>query len=295
MCIAITKPASTKPDWEAYANGFKANPDGWGFAVPHDGKVLIRKDLSPFADFRKAFEPYADRDALVHFRIKSAGDISKRNCHPFRISNGMAMVHNGTIPIACNLVQSKSDTWHFVKQVLRPMHESDPRFCWNPGSQFIAEQYLGHNKLAFITDGGEFCVWNEHLGVKTKDGHWYSNTTYQDRGSYFSHSTSYYSHGSSGKKSKTKSQSHANKSIFSEDDWYYSDTVRERLWEMDDGRYTDDPIVKMLGTGATLEDYENAQGCLAHGLSDGLVADMYAEDPDLLETVAYYHEPRQLR
>jgi len=57
MCIAITKPADTAPDWDAYQHGFNRNPDGWGFAVPHKGRVVIRKDISSFDAFRKEFEP----------------------------------------------------------------------------------------------------------------------------------------------------------------------------------------------------------------------------------------------
>ena len=278
MCIAITKPAATKPDWAAYQNGFNANRDGWGFAVPDNGRVLIRKDLSTFADFRTAFEPYSDRDALIHFRIKSAGEISKRNCHPFRISQDMAMVHNGTIPIACNLIKAKSDTWHFVKQVLRPMHESDPRFCWNAGSQFIAEQYLGSNKVAYITADGEFCVWNKHLGTETKDGHWYSNGTFREpKTKLLSHSSSWYGSTYTGRS-------------YTVDDFKW-DRDEKSWYEFEDGKYTDDPLLRMLGTGATDDDYEAAQNCLSLGLEEGLISDLYMTDPELLVTIAYYYEP----
>ena len=279
MCIAITKPAATKPDWAAYQNGFNANRDGWGFAVPDNGRVLIRKDLSTFADFRTAFEPYSDRDALIHFRIKSAGEISKRNCHPFRISQDMAMIHNGTIPIACNLIKAKSDTWHFVKQVLRPMHESDPRFCWNPGSQFIAEQYLGTNKVAYLTAAGEFCVWNKHLGTETDDGHWYSNGTFKPQTKLWP--SSWYSKGSTG-------TSYIGRSYTADDFKWERD---EPWYEIDEGKYSDDPLRQLLGIGASAEDYEAAQNCLSMGLTEELVLDLYQADPELLLTVAYYYEP----
>ena len=90
------------------------------------------------------------------------------------------MIHNGQLDIQCNEMKDKSDTWHFVKQVLRPMYDDSPLFPWNVGCQFIAEQYIDYNKCAFLHADGDFAWWNKEAGHEVKDGHWYSNTTYQD-------------------------------------------------------------------------------------------------------------------
>ena len=182
MCIAITKPAGIKPDYKAYKNGYDRNPDGWGFAVPdrHKKSVIIRKNTTSFKDFWKQFKPFKDRPALVHFRIKTHGLIEKRNCHPFRVGSDLAMIHNGQLDIQCNEMKDKSDTWHFVKQVLRPMYDDSPLFPWNVGCQFIAEQYIDYNKCAFLHADGDFAWWNKEAGYEVKDGHWYSNKTYEE-------------------------------------------------------------------------------------------------------------------
>ena len=278
MCIAITKPADTQPDWEAYRHGFNRNPDGWGFAVPDNGRVLIRKDLSKFEDFRAEFECFTDRPALIHFRIKTSGEINKRNCHPFRLTDNLAMIHNGMLDIECSLRSDKSDTWHFVKQVLRPMAAADPRFAWNIGCTFLGEQFVGYNKVAFLDAAGEFAVWNKSAGVTEKDGHWYSNTSYiKPKPFQYSGLKTYSTKG----KPKSKHLGWVNEPMQSaidkwEDESYYFED--------------DDPIVNALGKGLPADDYEAAQNCLSLGLSTRLIAELYAEDPGLLETIAYYHD-----
>jgi len=280
MCIAISKPAETKPDWVAYEQGFRRNPDGWGFAVPQTGRVLIRKDVTSFDEFRRAFEPFADEPALVHFRIKTHGDISKRMCHPFRISEKMAMIHNGMLDIECNLNAQKSDTWHFVKQVLRPMAVSDPRFCFNQGTQFLSEQFIGYNKCVFMTHDGEFCHWNKSAGTVAADGHWYSNNTYEKPKPF-----KWPDHGYSSKRSARLWADNDSRAI---DDWtaYNSRDTDTTYYDSED----DDPIRRHLGQSIPMTDYEAAQGCLQLGLPISMIAELYGHDPSLLETIAYYHD-----
>ena len=285
MCIAITKPADTAPDWEAYQQGFIRNPDGWGFAVPHDGRVLIRKDVTSFDKFREAFTPHAHLPALVHFRIKTHGLVNKRNCHPFRLTDGLAMIHNGMLELECSLRPEKSDTWHFVKQVLRPMADADPRFAWNIGSSFLGESFIGYNKVAFLDADGNFKIWNQEAGTTVQDGHWYSN------GSYIKPKSSLCFGSDLKSKSKPKPQAHyGHVSEFDRkydafDSW---DSALE-AWELDEGSYADDPIYQQFGC-VDPEQYESIQGCLAAGLPMDLISAMYNHDPGLVETVAWYHD-----
>ena len=289
MCIAITKPADTKPDWEAYQQGFTRNPDGWGFAVPHDGRVLIRKDVTSFDKFREAFELHAHLPALVHFRIKTHGLVNKRNCHPFRLTDSLAMIHNGMLDLECSLRNDKSDTWHFCKQVLRPMADADPRFAWNIGSSFLGEQFINSNKVAFLDADGNFKIWNREAGVDAADGHWYSNCSYiKPKPLVFG----------SELKSKSKPKStpthwghYGSVSTYSDRKYDAVDSWDDapEPWELDEGSYRDDPIYQQFGF-VDPEQYESIQGCLAAGLPMDLISAMYNHDPGLVETVAWYHD-----
>jgi predicted glutamine amidotransferase len=180
MCLAIYKPADTAPDWNAYENGHYTNDDSWGFAVVVNGDIITRCGLGKFEEFREAFEPYADRQAIIHFRWATHGSTTEANCHPFMVAADLAMIHNGVIRIKCNLHNDRSDTWHFNELVLKPMHQRDPEFFMR--SDVIFSQELAHasSKFCFLRADGTYEIWNAADGVWGKDGHWYSNDSYEE-------------------------------------------------------------------------------------------------------------------
>ena len=185
MCIAIFKPRKTQPDWAAYKRAFKSNPDGWGFAVAKDGKLITQKGTTSFNNFKKKFQRYRAYPALVHFRIRTSGEINDKNCHPFAVTEDLCVIHNGMLDIELNINKKMSDTWHFVTQVLRPMCEGDCNFPWNHGSSFLGEQFLGNgNKMVFLKATGEHTIWNSELGHRAPDKHWYSNYSYTSYSRY---------------------------------------------------------------------------------------------------------------
>jgi hypothetical protein len=181
MCIAIYKPADTAPDWVAYENGYENNDDSWGFAVVQNGELICEWGVGGFANFRESFEPYAQCQALIHFRIATSGLIDLHNCHPFTVSDELAFIHNGVINIDRNLNDSRSDTWHFNELVLKPMYERDPDFFLR--GEIVYTMRLAHSgsKFVFLHASGDYRIWNEGDGVWEPDGHWYSNTSFRTR------------------------------------------------------------------------------------------------------------------
>ena len=195
MCLAIYKPASTRPDWEAYRNGHSSNKDSWGFAAVVDGQLVTLCGIGDFAEFREAFEPYADRQAIIHFRWSTHGKTDLDNCHPFLVHDDLAVIHNGIISIKCDVDADRSDTWHFNELVLRPMHRRDPDFFTRSDVRFTQELAHESSKFCFIRADGEYAIWNESAGKWDADGHWYSNNSHQSSyGRYigFSRSTATY-------------------------------------------------------------------------------------------------------
>jgi hypothetical protein len=297
MCIAITKPAGVKPDYKAYQNGYDRNPDGWGFAVPdrHKKSVIIRKNTTSFKDFWKQFKPFRDRPALVHFRIKTHGVVEKRNCHPFRVGSDLAMIHNGQLDIECNEMKDKSDTWHFVKQVLRPMYDDSPIFPWNAGCQFIAEQYIDYNKCAFLHADGDFAWWNKEAGHEVKDGHWYSNKTYEEPKAWPPNwAAGYYT-----AKSKTVSSSDTAKyndhrggvSEWDTSHWSYDDD--QFLLDADDAYPVDKVHTSEAQYNGNVMHEDDAAGCQILediGVDRALIEDMWFEDPMLIECLAKHYK-----
>lgn len=178
MCLAIYKPAATKPDWTAYQNGHSSNPHSWGFAALHNGHLLVVHGLGDYEEFRSAFEPYSECQAIIHFRWATHGNTDLLNCHPFMVSNDLAMIHNGIIDIECNVNKAMSDTWHFNELVLKPMHGRDPDFFLHGDMRYTQQQAHSGSKFCFLRADGMHGIWNEKAGTWASDGHWYSNTGY---------------------------------------------------------------------------------------------------------------------
>jgi hypothetical protein len=311
MCIAIFKPRKTQPDWSSYKKAFKANPDGWGFAVAKDNKLIIKKGVTSFNNFKKKFQPYRAYPALVHFRIRTSGEIDDKNCHPFSVTEDLCCIHNGMLDIQCSINKKMSDTWHFVTQVLRPMCEGDDSFPWNQGSSFLGEHFLGHgNKMVFLKNTGEHTVWNYDLGHVSPDKHWYSNYSY----------TSYSRFTGMPKKQTSTSNNwlynNSGKSYYSWSDKYSADNTTasnnyieideeirkeeyKRLWEENDEKFydplpsldesdtqrltveADDPFSGLNDLGES--DYNAAQGLAAAGLSAYTIECLHDFDNEALE------------
>ena len=179
MCLAIYKPAETKPDWTAYENGHDSNPHSWGFAALHDGHLLVVHGLGDYSEFRAAFEPYSDCQALIHFRWATHGNTDLLNCHPFMVSGDLAMIHNGIVSIERNVNQAMSDTWHFNELVLKPMHSRDPDFFLHQDMTYTQEMAHTGSKFCFLRADGKHGIWNAKSGTWASDGHWYSNDGYK--------------------------------------------------------------------------------------------------------------------
>lgn len=178
MCLAVYKPAGTLPDWEAYAEGFRSNSHGAGFSVVHSGNLIVRKGFFTFDAFKEALMPFAKMQAAVHFRLATHGNKDEDNCHPFLVSDGLSLIHNGILEIACNQDKSKSDTWHYAELVLRPMAERDADFFLRPEVVFMGGAAIRGSKFVFLRADGEFSIWNEDAGHWHADC-WWSNRSYE--------------------------------------------------------------------------------------------------------------------
>lgn len=178
MCLAIYKPADVLPDWGALEEGFKSNKDGAGFVAVSDGRLIVDKGYFSFDSFREAYLPYVGLQSAIHFRWATHGKTDVANCHPFSITDDLALIHNGVLPIQCNEDKNMSDTWHYVHHILRPMAERDPDFFVQPEVIFMGEAAIKGSKFVFLRSDGEVSIWNEEDGHWASDI-WYSNCSYK--------------------------------------------------------------------------------------------------------------------
>tara|TARA_R100001530_G_scaffold24281_2_gene19729 strand:- start:499 stop:1236 length:738 start_codon:yes stop_codon:yes gene_type:complete len=180
MCIAINSPKGTSPTKNALENSFDYNPDGAGYCFANDGKLIIRKGFFDFDSFLKSYQEdnIQGFNKLIHFRISTSGQIDKRNCHPFLITENVAMIHNGIIPNFGNKVEN--DTLQYVKLVLKPIiKEGGVKVLLNPSIQNMIIDSIGNSKLAFLDHKGNSYIFNEKMGHRN-NSIWYSNNSYKE-------------------------------------------------------------------------------------------------------------------
>ena len=178
MCIAIYKEEGYELSDEALENSWNANPDGAGFMYPDNDKVVIVKGLMSFDEFKEAYEPHKQKQAVLHFRIATHGKVDKDNTHPFQINQGLGLVHNGIMSnVKCDINKDMSDTWHFVEKIMKKYedHLEDPLF------QELIESYIGASKLITLNAQGIVSIYNEGYGKwdGANKACWFSNTSYE--------------------------------------------------------------------------------------------------------------------
>jgi hypothetical protein len=182
MCLAIYQPAGKEVPESHLAAGFKNNPHGAGFMYFDENGALRTFKSMGYSEFIDEYEkqwalhgqysPFA-----IHFRWATHGTNGIENVHPFRLSEHVAVLHNGIID--CIIKDERmSDTAAFVRDYLGalPKNWYDNEFLFE-----MVEEYTSGSKLVVMTNepGAEYCAYilNERLG-NWIDGSWYSNGSY---------------------------------------------------------------------------------------------------------------------
>lgn len=123
MCLIleITKPS--KHAERIIRSAAKRNPDGYGLAYYtddwHGVKGLHRGRAAPILKAYHAVKQYAapDHPIVLHVRQATAGEVSLKNCHPFRLG-GALFFHNGHFSIPnFFLADGDSDSAHVARML----------------------------------------------------------------------------------------------------------------------------------------------------------------------------------
>src|SRR3546814_2253752 len=115
MCLIIHKPAGVEIPGELLAAAAAHNPHGWGLmGFDTNGKPLIQRrttvDVAELIDVEHAL---LDSEYVLHLRRQTKGGSGLDNVHPFKIIDGVWLMHNGTLKLKPRL-PGKSDTCHFA-------------------------------------------------------------------------------------------------------------------------------------------------------------------------------------
>lgn len=187
MCIAIYKPEGVIIEESTLRMCFANNDDGAGFAViekEEDGSgvdcINTYKGMFSIESFLKNFDPYKNKQALIHFRVATHKVVNGTNCHPWRVNDQLAFIHNGTIN-GITKDESLSDTGNFGKEILAPLANTCSDFWKTAQFKWLIETAIGTgNKLVLMDVKGDFAIFNEKLG-EWSGGAWFSNTTHREK------------------------------------------------------------------------------------------------------------------
>lgn len=171
MCLIIYKPAGTEIPNALIERAEKNNNDGWGLMWTVDGRMETTKGFG-IKGILEAIEDetFKANNGFVHFRLGTSGAKDLENCHPFRVTDDIYMMHNGIFRIENNLDATKSDTWHFVEKYLRPLLKEDPTAFLDKDWLSDLAWFVGTNKIAILNAAGESGIvnagqWSKYKGL----------------------------------------------------------------------------------------------------------------------------------
>jgi len=179
MCIAIYKDKDIVIPYDNLKQSFESNPDGAGFMYVKNRQLHVQKGFFTFKEFWDAYAPHQERQAVLHFRIKTHGAINEANCHPFAVNKGFAFVHNGVISGFGS--KDYSDTYHFNEEIIKPLVNKWGNLAmFEPAIKELVESRISYSKLIFLDRLGNAEIFNENKGVWDQ-GVWYSNSSYKPK------------------------------------------------------------------------------------------------------------------
>ncbi|MGV9678835.1 class II glutamine amidotransferase [Nocardia sp. NPDC003482] len=187
MCILTFYRPGITPDLDALAAGAFANPDGHGYALVADDRILVGHGLDPrevITEFVSARAAFPDSFALFHSRLATHGTVTTDNCHPFYVGGDKRTVlaHNGILPKNVQPAKDdpRSDTRIAAEDFL-PRQPFGSLDSW--AGRDGLERWMGSDKMVLLTVDPDYkhtaYLFNEHFGHYSPDGVWYSNTSYR--------------------------------------------------------------------------------------------------------------------
>jgi len=178
MCLLVHQPQGVKFSDDFLRDVYSSNRDGLGVMFAEAGEVYVKKtlpaDAQAFVDFYRA---HADgRECIWHARMQTHGAIDLDNCHPYEVTPRVFLAHNGILATGNEWDERRSDTWHFIRNVVRPAVLGDESLVLDPTWQaFLGDLIGSSNKFGIMTASGEAVIINRSSGVEFA-GAWLSNT-----------------------------------------------------------------------------------------------------------------------
>ncbi len=182
MCLIIHKPAGTPIPATLVEAAVRFNSDGWGaMGFTASGRTIItRYKLTQACDIRQFADMRIDDELVLHLRYRTRGAADAGNVQPFEVVPGMFLMHNGEVDVPRRLAD-RSDTWHLVTDVLRPLLLRHYDLAQDRDFLRIFEQSLGpENRIVLLSrQARRIDILNAAQGINF-NGLWLSGTRWID-------------------------------------------------------------------------------------------------------------------
>jgi glutamine amidotransferase len=191
------------PSREHLENACINNDDGFGWAVHHGDEIVTFRSMNSTDAIDSFYNQMSLSDnsaGMFHARITTHGSSMVENNHPFKVGgrNDIILGHNGMLPVFPKAGDVRSDTRIFAEEILPSIGVDalDDRQGWK-----MLEEFASGSKLAIFSTAPELrdgiYIVNEDLGSwDSKNGIWWSNSSYQYRWNYRTAYSGYYNTGS---------------------------------------------------------------------------------------------------
>ena len=182
MCLLVTQPEGTTWDADFIKGVYLKNRDGVGVMYAENNTLhtvkLVPHTLRDFENFFA--EDIQGKACAWHARMQTHGDIDITNCHPYQVLDDsvgypLCLMHNGVLHTDNRKDVTKSDTWHYIRDYLRPMLEKNPEFFLTPAFADLVGTHIHNNRFVLLDAYGSMVTVNEYQGVEY-NGAWLSNT-----------------------------------------------------------------------------------------------------------------------
>lgn len=183
MCLITLSRKGKLLDEERFLASLTHNGDGMGIMTFSEGTARIHKFMGKTPELYQFYKQHAEGiPHAFHHRFATHGNKNYEMLHPFRVLSkdrhgiDLYLMHNGVMSNISTPIKGKSDTWHFVHSVLRPMLKDNPDNLYNDGFKKAIEMAIGGgNKLVFLDSRGRWTVINRKAWTE-KDDFLFSNT-----------------------------------------------------------------------------------------------------------------------
>ncbi|WP_428309514.1 class II glutamine amidotransferase [Hydrocarboniphaga sp.] len=187
MCVIIHKPAGTAIPHGLLTAAASLNRDGWGLmGFDRGGQFLLERHAHvDVAQLIAAEQNHRDAEIVVHLRQLTRGSTDLQNIHPLWVEGGTFLMHNGTLGCLETAQVSRSDSWHFAGEVLRPLLQRDAELLQQPAFLQLLEMALGQDNKAVLLQRStrQIHILNRRFGAEV-EGLWCSNTRWIDQRLY---------------------------------------------------------------------------------------------------------------